>query len=209
MDGTLLDLRFDNWFWQAARAGAYAARHGLTALAAGSSCSPASRRAAARSTGTASITGAANSVSTSARSSTTCATRSDWLPGAARVPRGSGALGKRRILVTNAHPETLAIKDARVVARRAGSTSCIRRTASGCRRRPGILAAPRRARAVRSAAHAVRRRQPGGAGAARDFGIRWLRAIRRPDLGRPARDTGDFAGVDSVAELDRRAHHAG
>ena len=37
--------------------------------------------------------------------------------------------------------------------------------------------------------------------AARDYGIRWLRAIRRPDLGRPARDTGPFPGVLSVAEL--------
>src|SRR5271156_5526660 len=30
MDGTLLDLRFDNWFWQELVPGLYAAAHGLS-----------------------------------------------------------------------------------------------------------------------------------------------------------------------------------
>jgi len=37
--------------------------------------------------------------------------------------------------------------------------------------------------------------------AARDFGIGWLRAIRRPDSGLPPQPTGDYAAVDKVADL--------
>jgi putative hydrolase of the HAD superfamily len=37
--------------------------------------------------------------------------------------------------------------------------------------------------------------------AARDFGIAQLRAVRRPDSGKPAQPTGDYIAVDAVAEL--------
>ncbi|MEI8257621.1 MAG: HAD-IA family hydrolase, partial [Deltaproteobacteria bacterium] len=37
-----------------------------------------------------------------------------WIPGAEAFLAGLKALGKRRVLVTNAHPETLAIKDSHV-----------------------------------------------------------------------------------------------
>jgi GMP/IMP 5'-nucleotidase len=36
---------------------------------------------------------------------------------------------------------------------------------------------------------------------ARDFGIGWLRAVRRPDSGRPPQHTGDYPAVDRVADL--------
>jgi putative hydrolase of the HAD superfamily len=37
--------------------------------------------------------------------------------------------------------------------------------------------------------------------AARDYGIGWLRAVRRPDSGLPPQHTGDYAAVDRVADL--------
>jgi 5'-nucleotidase len=37
--------------------------------------------------------------------------------------------------------------------------------------------------------------------AARDFGIGWLCAVRRPDSGQPPQHTGDYAAVDRVADL--------
>jgi hypothetical protein len=37
--------------------------------------------------------------------------------------------------------------------------------------------------------------------AAHDFGIGWLRAVRRPDSGQPAQHTGHYTAVDSVADL--------
>jgi hypothetical protein len=36
---------------------------------------------------------------------------------------------------------------------------------------------------------------------ARDYDIAHLRAVRRPDSGAPPQMTGDFAAIDSVAEL--------
>ena len=40
-------------------------------------------------------------------------------------------------------------------------------------------------------------------GAARDHGIRWLYAVRRPVHRAPARTANGFAGVESVLELAR------
>jgi FMN phosphatase YigB (HAD superfamily) len=37
--------------------------------------------------------------------------------------------------------------------------------------------------------------------AARDFGIGWLCAVRRPDSGQPPQYTGEYAAVDRVAHL--------
>ena len=37
--------------------------------------------------------------------------------------------------------------------------------------------------------------------AARAFGIEWLRAVRLPDSGRPAQDTGPYVSVGGVREL--------
>jgi putative hydrolase of the HAD superfamily len=66
MDGTLLDLRFDNFFWLELVPQRYAVRHGLTLEQAREVLSPrfaarrGSRRDAARSIGTAPTSGAAS-----------------------------------------------------------------------------------------------------------------------------------------------------
>jgi 5'-nucleotidase len=36
---------------------------------------------------------------------------------------------------------------------------------------------------------------------ARRFGIRWLRAVRCPDSGRPPKDTRDFTAIDRIGDL--------
>jgi 5'-nucleotidase len=61
MDGTLLDLRFDNFFWQELVPSRYAALHGLPHEEAVAVLEPRfAKRRAARWSGTASTTGAAS-----------------------------------------------------------------------------------------------------------------------------------------------------
>ena len=61
MDGTLLDLRFDNWFWLTLIPGRYAAAHGLSeADAQACCCSPSFKTSRGPCSGTASSTGRAS-----------------------------------------------------------------------------------------------------------------------------------------------------
>jgi 5'-nucleotidase len=124
-----------------------------------------------------------------------------WVPGAEQFLLRLRRLGKRRLLVTNAHPESLAIKDDHVdlVGHLDGAYST------------HPFGAPKEDPAFWPRFVATAALDPARTlliddslpvlAAARDFGVGWLRAIRRPDSGQPARDTAGFASVDSIAEL--------
>src|SRR5450631_1538298 len=114
MDGTLLDLRFDNWFWQELIPKCYAEANGLSSQMAHETLRP--RFAALRGSiewycidhwtrelglDIAGIKRAALA-------------QVKYLPGAEDFLRRLGHSGKRRVLVTNAHPVTLAIKNDKV-----------------------------------------------------------------------------------------------
>ena len=201
MDGTLLDLRFDNWFWLEHVPAAWGRERGLAAGAALAALAP--RFAAARGT-----------LAWYCIDHWSCELGLDiralkrgvreqvaWIPGAEQFLARLATLGKRRALVTNAHPETLAIKDGH--ADLAGHLDAVYSTHA--------FGAPKETEAFWPRLQAVERFDPARTlvvddtlpvlAAARGFRIRWLRAIRRPDSGQPPRDTGDFVGVDSVAEL--------
>src|SRR5208282_4091393 len=111
MDGTLLDQRFDNWFWQELIPCRYAAARGLTQPEAWAVLAPKFR--AVRGTlrwycieywseelGL-DIVGIKRAA----------LEQVDYLPGARDFLTKLKLSGKRRVLVTNAHPATLAIKN--------------------------------------------------------------------------------------------------
>jgi len=201
MDGTLLDLRFDNWFWQELIPCRYAAQHGLSAPEALDFLEP--KFHAARGTmqwycidhwsrelglDIAGIKHAALD-------------QVGYLPGALEFLRKLKESGKRRVLVTNAHPTTLAIKD-RQVRLTEHFDACYS---------THLFDAPKEDAAFWPRLHAV---EPFAAErtlfvddslpvleAADGFGIGWLRAVRRPDSARPAQSTGRYVGVDRVADL--------
>jgi HAD superfamily hydrolase (TIGR01509 family) len=201
MDGTLLDLRFDNWFWQELIPQHYGAATGLTAGDAWEVIKP--RFAATHGTiqwyciehwtrefglDIAAIKRAAQA-------------RICYLPGAEGFLVRLQASGKRRVLVTNAHPETLAIKNLQV-----GLTAHFDAWYSthefGMPKEhgefwPRLQAAVgfdiERTLFVDDSLPVLE--------AAREFGIRWIRAIRCPDSGRPPQATGGHAAVDRIAEL--------
>lgn len=201
MDGTLLDLRFDNWFWQELIPSKFAEANGLSPGEARDALQP--RFSALRGTiqwycvdhwtrelglDIACIKRAALG-------------RVGYLPGAEEFLRQLRRSGKRRVLVTNAHPVTLAIKDERV-GLTAHFDACYSTHA---------FAAPKEQAAFWPRFQAL---EPFVAErtlfvddslavlqAAQAFGIGWLRAVRRPDSGQPAQSTGHYTAVDGVSEL--------
>jgi putative hydrolase of the HAD superfamily len=201
MDGTLLDLRFDNWFWMELIPRHYAAVHGMGPLEAWEIIEP--KFGAVRGTiewycidhwsrelGL--------DIATIKR---TTQGRVGYLPGAEGFLHKLQKSGKRRVLVTNAHPTTLAFKDREVGVRAYFDASYSTH----------IFNVPKENAAFWPLFQAI---EPFDAErtlfvddslpvlrAAQAFGIGCVRAIRRPDSGRPAQDTGCYAAVDGIAEL--------
>lgn len=201
MDGTLLDLRFDNWFWQELIPHHYGAANGMTAAGAWEVLKP--RFAAAHGTiqwycidhwtrefglDIASIKRAAQA-------------GIRYLPGAEEFLLRLRESGKRRVLVTNAHPQTLGIKNLKV-GLTAHFDACYSTHTFGLPKEQGAFW-PRLQAEVgfdRERTLFVDDSLP-VLGAARDFGIRWIRAIRCPDSGRAPQATGDHVAVDRIDEL--------
>jgi 5'-nucleotidase len=201
MDGTLLDLRFDNWFWLALMPSRYAAANGLSIEEAQRVLRPKFQSIAGtlpwyciehwtRELGL--------DIAAMKRESLD---RVDYLPGAELFLQSVKSRGKRLVLVTNSHPETLAIKNERVALTRyfhavysSHPFAAPKETADFWRQLAMREAfAPARTLFIDDSLPVLER--------ARQFGIGHLRAVRRPDSAGPAQATGSFAAIDGVAEL--------
>jgi HAD superfamily hydrolase (TIGR01509 family) len=201
MDGTLLDLRFDNWFWQELIPSRYAAANGLKLAEAQVLLAP--RFVAVRGTlqwyciehWTRELDLDIGGIKREALA------RVSFLPGAQEFLTRLERSGKRRVLVTNAHPRTLAIKNERVALTRYFDACYSTHPFAAPKESPGFwpkLCAeekfrPERTLIVDDSLNVLE--------AAREFGIAWLRAVRVPDSGLPPQHTGEFAAVDRVADL--------
>jgi putative hydrolase of the HAD superfamily len=201
MDGTLLDLRFDNWFWQELIPSRYAAANGLEVAQAQMLLAP--KFVAVRGTlqwyciehWTRELNLDVGSIKREALAQVS------FLPGAQEFLTRLEHSGKRRVLVTNAHPRTLAIKNERVALTQyfdaCYSTHPFAAPKESAGFWPEFMAEekfrPERTLFVDDSLNVLK--------AAREFGIEWLRAVRLPDSGLPPQHTGEFAGVDRVADL--------
>lgn len=201
MDGTLLDLSFDNLFWREIVPQTYARRRGLTVASAQAELAP---RFAAK-------------VGTLEWYCLDHWTRDlgldlktlkhehrehiRFLPGARDFLASVRARGKRLLVVTNAHRDTLAVK-----AEHTGLERLV----------DGVVCSHDLAAPKESAAFwlALEQHEPFDArrtlliedslavlAAARAHGLRHTVAIRRPDSGEPARAIPDFISIDGVFEL--------
>jgi putative hydrolase of the HAD superfamily len=201
MDGTLLDLRFDNWFWQELIPERYAAARGLEVCTAKALLAP--KFTAARGTlewyciehWSRELDLDIGVIKRSALP------RVEFLPGAEDFLEKLRSLGKRRVLVTNAHPTTLSLKNERV-GLLAHFDACYSTHPFAYPKEhlefwPRLhLAEPfvrERTLLVDDSLHVL--------AAARAFGIGFLRAVRQPDSGRPPQATGEFTAIDAVGEL--------
>jgi HAD superfamily hydrolase (TIGR01509 family) len=201
MDGTLLDLNFDTFFWSEAVPERYARLHGLTMLAAQQSLAP--RFEAKVGTlewycldhWTRDLNLDLKTLKREHRE------RIRFLPGAQEFLASVRARGKRLALVTNAHRDTFAVKaEYTGIDRLVDSVVCSH-----------DLAAPKESPAFWQALDVhepfdVRRTlliedSLAVLTAARAYGLTHTIAIRRPDSQLPPRATPGFVGVDGVFEL--------
>jgi putative hydrolase of the HAD superfamily len=201
MDGTLLDLRYDNWFWSELVPRHYAQRCGLE-------LSEAKRRLAPHFQA---VHGTMDWYCIDYWSRTLdldiAAIKRDslgevaFLPGVEPFLSRLAASGKRRVLVTNAHPTTLALKDEQARIARwfdaCYSTHPFKAPKEHSDFWPRLAEAerfePQRTLIVDDSLPVL--------DAADRYGIAWLRAVRCPDSSRPVQPTGRHTGIDGVAEL--------
>jgi 5'-nucleotidase len=201
MDGTLLDLKFDNWFWGKHLPEHFARARGMSGDEVRAYLDPKfhARRGTmdwycidywSRELGL--------DIATLKRAARP---QICYLPGAREFLGRLERSGKRRILLTNAHPETLAIKNEQV-GLSAHFDACYSTHSFGMPKEhadfwPRFQAhesfRPERTLFVDDSLPVL--------DAAHAFGIAWLCAVRRPDSARPAQDTGRYGAVDGVREL--------
>jgi putative hydrolase of the HAD superfamily len=201
MDGTLLDLRFDNWFWQELIPRHYAAANGLNIEETQGLLGP--KFVEVRGTlqwycieyWSRELGLDIDRIKREAQEQVR------FLPGAEAFLSRLKNSGKRVALVTNAHPETLAIKNERVALTRyfdaCYSTHPFAVPKEDAAFWPRLAAQerfqPERTLFVDDSLQVLR--------AAHNFGIGWLRAVRCPDSGQPPQHTGDYVAVDGVRDL--------
>jgi 5'-nucleotidase len=197
LDGTLLDLAFDNYFWLESIPAAYAARRGITPDEARTALLPRFRdwegklewyciEHWSRELGL-----DVGSMHWQERE------RIGWLPGAEDFLRRLTGMQKRRVLVTNAHPETLRIKDGQTGVTRyfdAVFSSHVfgapkENAAFWQRLSQAAPYDPQRTMFVDDSLEVLR--------AGKEAGIRWIYAIRRGTPGA----VHEFPSVDSIAQL--------
>jgi len=201
MDGTLLDLRFDNWFWSSVIPQHYGEANGLSPEEARVRLAPLFTRVA-HTLPWYCIDYWSRELDLDIRALKR-AVRSHvkFLPGAQRFLEKLRLTGKRVVLVTNSHPATLAIKDAQVALTRYFD-ACYSTHTFGAPKEDAAFWP----RLLVEEAFDVRRTLfvddslPVLESALR-FGIAHLRAVRRPDSAQPPNATGPFIAIDGIAEL--------
>lgn len=201
MDGTLLDLRFDNYFWGEYLPRRYGERHNLTLEQAQTELRPRFRA----------MQGALqwyclDHWSHELGMDILALHREQQesirvLPQAEEFLRRVRVLGKRLLLVTNAHPDTLALK-----MQQTGLEHYFDRVVSS-----HTLGMPKETDDFWSELANTEPFDPRTTlltddslpvlRAARRYGVQYLVAMRRPDSHAPARDIREFPAIESLAEL--------
>ncbi|MDE2305502.1 MAG: GMP/IMP nucleotidase [Gammaproteobacteria bacterium] len=201
MDGTLLDLAYDNWFWREHVPLRYAERHRLPADLARSRLAPRFQAVAGTMDWYCIDYWSRELDLDIGAIKRACADRVRYLPGAERFLERLRGFGKRVVLVTNAHPETLAIKDERVALTRHFDAAYSSHPFAVPKEHPEFWPRLRRAEPFDPARTLFVDDSLAVLESARGFGIGCLRAVRRPDTDQSARDTQGFTAVDGVLEL--------
>jgi 5'-nucleotidase len=206
LDGTLLDLGFDNDFWLDFIPTVYAASRAVTVDEAKALLTP-RFRACEGTMNWYCIDYWSRELGLDVEGlKRTQAARIAWLPGAEDFLRRLRALGKRLVLLTNSHPQVLKIKDERT-----GVTRYLDAAISS-----HVFQAPKESAQFWTAVREVEPFDPQRSlfvddsppvlRAARQAGIRWVRGVRRASAAQGARaplvrDYGDIPAVETVSDL--------
>jgi GMP/IMP 5'-nucleotidase len=201
LDGTLLDLAFDNHFWLEIVPAAYAASQLTTVEAARARIAP-RFRACEGTLPWYCIEHWSRELDLDIVALKRANTgRIAWLPGAKGFLQRLRAKGKRLVLLTNSHPQTLRIKneitgvldyfDAAFSSHEFGAPKEAARFWDAIRAVEPFD--PRRSLFADDSPAVLR--------AAKDAGIQWIYGVRRPDSSQGAREHENVSAVDSVSDL--------
>ena len=206
LDGTLLDLGWDNDFWLDFIPREFAASQAISVEQAKAALIPRFRACeGTRSWYCIDYWSRELNLDVEALKRTQ-ADRIAWLPGAQQFLGRLRALGKRLVLLTNSHPRVLKIKDERT-----GITGYLDVAISS-----HVFQAPKESPRFWQAVREVEPFDPDRSlfvddsppvlRAAQEAGIRWVRGVRRASVARggqlpPVRDYGGIPAVESVSDL--------
>ncbi len=207
LDGTLLDLGFDNGFWLDFIPSVYAAARAMTVEEARADLVPRFRAIE----GTMSwycIDYWSRELGLNVEAlKRTQAGRIAWLPGAQAFLQRLRALGKRLVLLTNAHPTVLRLKDEQTGVIGYLDAAFSSHDFQAPKESPRFWQAIRQVEPFDPQRSLFVDDSPSVLRAAREAGIRWIRGVRRVsaapgEMGRAMRDYGDIPAVESVSDLD-------
>ncbi len=206
LDGTLLDLAFDNHFWREVIPAAYAASHSVS-VAEARILLHARFRACEGTLSWYCVEYWTRELELDVLAiKRTVAERVAWLPGAQNFLRRVRAAGKRIVLLTNSHPEVLQIKDERALVSRFLDAAFSSHQFGVPKEHPAFWKAVRQVEPFDLERTVFIDDSPPVLHAARAAGVRWVYGVRFPSTvgSGPAsepRDHGHFPAVDSIVEL--------
>lgn len=201
LDGTLLDLAFDNYIWLARVAEIYAENHGLSLAETHARLAPKFTR----------VQGTLDWYCIDhwtrelgidiARVHREEAQRVAWLPGARGFLERMRERGKRLVLMTNSHPVILEIKNTRTNVLDYLDAAYSSHQFRAPKEDPRFWAAARAIEPFDPARTMFVDDSKAVLHAAIAAGIRWVYGVKRPDTSRDPHDHEEFAAIEGVADL--------
>jgi HAD superfamily hydrolase (TIGR01509 family) len=201
LDGTLLDLAFDNFVWMARIPEIYAERNGLSLEEAQSELMPQFLRLQGRMEWYCIDHWSRQLRIDVAQVHREEAARVAWLPGARGFLERLRAAGKRLVLMTNSHPRIVEIKHERTRVLDWLDKSYSSHEFRSPKETPEFWAAARATEGFDPARTVFVDDSAAVLRSAIDSGIRHVYAVRRPDSSRDPHAHEEFAAIDSVADL--------
>jgi putative hydrolase of the HAD superfamily len=200
LDGTLLNLAYDTHFWRQVVPRAYAAANGITEQAAAQRLQPLFRSHEGT-LGWYCVEFWSDQLGLDVAALKRGSEGVEWLPGAREYLGLLRRRGKRLVLLTNAHPVTLAIKDERAGVSRHMDAMYSSHVFGAPKEDPAFWAGVRGAEPFDPARSLIADDSPAVLAAARQAGIRWVYGMRRPDSLGTVRDHGRHPAVDVLQDL--------
>jgi putative hydrolase of the HAD superfamily len=201
MDGTLLDLAFDNHFWREHVPRVFARARAITLEQARAQLRPRFRAHEGTLPWYCIEHWSRELELDIAALKRRRAHRIRWLPGAREFLQRLRSHGKRMLLLTNAHPTTLAIKDARTQVLSYFHAGFSSHSFGAPKEDPRFWQNFARVESFDASRSLFVDDSPAVLRAARAAGIAWVYGVRRPDSRAAARSYEGFPSVDRVADL--------
>ena len=200
MDGTLLDLAYDTRFWRHTIPQAYAAANGMTADEAETVLRPLFRSHEGT-LGWYCVDFWSEKLRLDVAALKRASDGVEWLPGVQAYLESLRRRGKRLVLLTNAHPLTLALKDQRAGVSRYLDALYSSHEFGAPKEDPAFWTGVRAVEPFDPARSLFADDSPSVVRAARAAGIRWVYGLRRPDTQGTVRDHDPHPAVDVLTDL--------